>query len=139
MLMSGKLPFAGPWIKPVPWLGVPTDAFDPGFGSMRDRPPSNPCRVPHQGSKFRQRRAHRGRRGRARKACGTGMATYWGHDVEDAARLEAALQRIAQAREAARKDQVPLAQPPVATAEAARRLDSLIADIRALLGKDSAD
>jgi hypothetical protein len=71
------------------------------------------------------------------------MAAYWGNEVEDAARLEAALQRIAEARRALLKS-APSEAPqailsPAATEEAARRLDSLIAEIRAVLGKDAAD
>lgn len=67
--------------------------------------------------------------------------------MEDAARLESALLRIAQARQAAREAALNAAPPeppegtlsPAATEEAARRLDTLIADIRAVLGKDTAD
>jgi hypothetical protein len=76
-------------------------------------------------------------------ACGTGMAAHWGNGVEDAARLEAALERIALARQTARSTENASAEAGsvdhAATREAARRLDSLIADIRALLGKDTAD
>ncbi len=65
---------------------------------------------------------------------------HWGVVVEDAARLEAALDRIA--RTALMK---PAAKPDAAsgptpeTEQAIQRLDALIADIRAALGKDAAD
>lgn len=56
--------------------------------------------------------------------------------ADEAARLEAALERIARSRSAALPGQAPAAEN---TAELARRLDGLIAELRAVLGRDGAD
>jgi hypothetical protein len=63
------------------------------------------------------------------------MADHWSHGTEDAARLEAALDRIGRFR---RSPAAPNASsPPVA--DLAHRLDALIAELRAALGTDAAD
>jgi hypothetical protein len=62
------------------------------------------------------------------------MAGHWGHVEEDAARLAAALERLARLR--------PAGLTPEAgrgTADLARRLDALIAELRGVLGKEAAD
>ncbi len=62
------------------------------------------------------------------------MAGHWGHVEEDAARLAAALERLARLR--------PARLTPEAggdTADLARRLDALIAELRGALGKEAAD
>ncbi len=57
---------------------------------------------------------------------------------EEAARLEAALDRIWHAG-ARRAPTAPAQDAPQSNTELAARLDALIADIRAALGRDSAD
>ena len=55
--------------------------------------------------------------------------------ADEAARLEAALERIALSRPAC----VPgLAAPSAGTTDLARRLDALIAELRSVLGRDGA-
>jgi hypothetical protein len=62
------------------------------------------------------------------------MADNVGTGQEEAARLESALERISHAR-----TRRPAALPPPPDAQLAGRLDALIAEIRAALGRDSAD
>ena len=63
------------------------------------------------------------------------MADNVGTGQEEAARLESALERISHAR-TRRPAALP---PPPPDAQLAGRLDALIAEIRAALGRDSAD
>ena len=56
--------------------------------------------------------------------------------ADEAARLEAALERIARSRSQATAGHAPA---PSGTADLARRLDALIAELRTVLGRDSAD
>jgi hypothetical protein len=69
------------------------------------------------------------------------MADHWGHVEEDAARLAAALERLARLRPARLPGQGQEAAQvaPRDTAELARRLDALIAELRGALGKEAAD
>jgi hypothetical protein len=60
------------------------------------------------------------------------MADTRSSGTDDTARLEAALNRIAKAR-------APVATPGIDTSAIAGRLDALIAEIRAVLGKDPVD
>ncbi len=63
------------------------------------------------------------------------MADYWGQVSNDAARLEAALERLGRLRPIHPAD----IAPTPATAELAARLDALIAELRAALGSVAAD
>ncbi len=63
------------------------------------------------------------------------MADAGSTKTDEAARLEAALERIAQNRTRAGRP----AETGGHTAEIARRLDALIVELRTLLGRDSAD
>jgi hypothetical protein len=69
------------------------------------------------------------------------MAGHWGHVEEDAARLAAALERLARLRPTGREAQIEPAQQgdPAALSELAGRLDALIVELRGALGKDAAD
>jgi len=69
------------------------------------------------------------------------MAGHWGHVEEDAARLAAALERLARVRPARLVAQPREALPGAGqeTADLARRLDVLIAELRGALGKEAAD
>jgi hypothetical protein len=67
------------------------------------------------------------------------MAGHWGHVEEDAARLAAALERLAKLRPARRTAQGAPADAGPDPADLARRLDALIAELRGALGKEAAD
>jgi hypothetical protein len=69
------------------------------------------------------------------------MAGHWGHVEEDAARLAAALERLARLRPAKPMGQVHEGPPGAGQAmgELAHRLDALIAELRGALGKEAAD
>ncbi len=66
------------------------------------------------------------------------MADYADSTEQDAARLEAALARIARARAAPRPAQASAAGQ-AETADLRARLDDLISELRSVLGRDSAD
>jgi len=63
------------------------------------------------------------------------MANHWGQADTDAARLEAALNRLARLR----PPRPPESYPTPAAAELAGRIDTLIAELREALGKNTAD
>jgi len=65
------------------------------------------------------------------------MAGHWGHVEEDSARLAAALERLARLGPARLTGEA--ADAGRDTAELARRLDALIAELRGALGKEAAD
>ncbi len=68
------------------------------------------------------------------------MAGHWGHLEEDAARLAAALERLARLRPAKVTETPDVADDAALPdpAELAYRLDALIAELRGALGKDLA-
>jgi hypothetical protein len=65
------------------------------------------------------------------------MAGHWGHVEDDAARLAAALERLARLRPAGASGHAHAGRPDMA--ELARRLDALITELRGALGKEAAD
>jgi hypothetical protein len=68
------------------------------------------------------------------------MADHSGQVANDAARLEAALERLGRLRPPTPPEPGPATDPPnQASAELAGRLDALIAELRATLGSPGAD
>ncbi len=63
------------------------------------------------------------------------MADHWGQVTNDAARLEAALERLGRLR----PPHPPEIVPTPSTADLASRLDALITELRAALGSAVAD